>query len=182
MAPPSRGFRLLRDAVLSLSLTQEFVRPLYHWRTSRPHEYSRSSLNSPYDDNAQFTGGPALGAPPQNLQLQADDFLLDHLGGGFDLVYVTDAKGIPTSIADAVANLQAQGLPLKLTTICAETPALDDPHTSLHDPHQRFQQRYAVPIGGAYLFRPDQHICARWLQLDAARLEKSIQLIFKQTV
>ena len=40
MAPPSRGFRLLRDAVLSLSLTEEFVRPLYHWRTSRPHEYS----------------------------------------------------------------------------------------------------------------------------------------------
>jgi 3-(3-hydroxy-phenyl)propionate hydroxylase len=32
MAPPSRGFRLLRDAVLSLSLTEEFVRPLYHWR------------------------------------------------------------------------------------------------------------------------------------------------------
>ncbi len=182
MAPPSRGFRLLRDAVLSLSLTQEFVRPLYHWRTSRPHEYSRSSLNSPCDDNAQFTGGPALGAPPQNLQLQADDYLLDHLGGGFDLVYVTDAKGIPPSIADAVANLQAQGLPLKLTTICAQAPALDGPQTSLHDPHQRFQQRYAVPIGGAYLFRPDQHICARWLQLDAARLEKSIQLIFKQSV
>ncbi len=182
MAPPSRGFRLLRDAVLSLSLTQEFVRPLYHWRTSRPHEYSRSSLNSPCDDNAQFTGGPALGAPPQNLQLQADDYLLDHLGGGFDLVYVTDAKGIPPSIADAVANLQAQGLPLKLTTICAQAPALDGPQTSLHDPHQRFQQRYAVPIGGAYLFRPDQHICARWLQLDTARLEKSIQLIFKQSV
>ena len=36
MAPPSAGFRLLRNAVLSLSLEHEFVRPLYHWRTSRP--------------------------------------------------------------------------------------------------------------------------------------------------
>ncbi|MFM8766578.1 MAG: FAD-dependent monooxygenase, partial [Rubrivivax sp.] len=32
MTPPTQGFRLLRDAVLSLSLTQACVRPLYHWR------------------------------------------------------------------------------------------------------------------------------------------------------
>jgi 3-(3-hydroxy-phenyl)propionate hydroxylase len=50
MAPPTRGFRLLRDATLSLALTQDFVRPLMHWRTSRPHEYLRSPLNSPEDD------------------------------------------------------------------------------------------------------------------------------------
>ncbi|MFC7434553.1 FAD-dependent monooxygenase, partial [Hydrogenophaga bisanensis] len=55
MTPPTRGFRLLRDAVLSLSLQHEFVRPLYHWRTSRPHEYTHSMLNSRGDDNALFT-------------------------------------------------------------------------------------------------------------------------------
>jgi 3-(3-hydroxy-phenyl)propionate hydroxylase len=43
--------------VLSLSLSQDFVRPLYHWRTSRPHEYSHSMLNSAGDDNALFTAG-----------------------------------------------------------------------------------------------------------------------------
>jgi 3-(3-hydroxy-phenyl)propionate hydroxylase len=90
MAPPSRGFRLLRDAVLSLSLTQDFVRPLYHWRTSRPHEYSRSMLNSTDDDNALFTAGPAHGAPPQNVRLGPDGHLLDHLGGGFDLLVFTE--------------------------------------------------------------------------------------------
>jgi 3-(3-hydroxy-phenyl)propionate hydroxylase len=55
MTPPTRGFRLLRDAVLSLALSQDFVRPLYHWRTSRPHEYTHSPLNSPNDDNRLFT-------------------------------------------------------------------------------------------------------------------------------
>ena len=54
MAPPSRGFRLLRDAVLSLSLSQPFVGPLYHWRTSRPHEYGTSPLNAVDDDNGAF--------------------------------------------------------------------------------------------------------------------------------
>jgi len=180
MAPPSRGFRLLRDAVLSLSLTQEFVRPLYHWRTSRPHEYSSSGLNSPHDDNAQFTGGPALGAPPQNVLLQADNYLLDHLGGGFDLVFVADAQGIPSEIAQAVARIQQQGIPLKLTAISAQATPLAGAHQTLQDPQQRFADRYAVKAGGAYLFRPDQHICARWQQLDAARLLKSLQVACMQ--
>lgn len=180
MAPPSRGFRLLRDAVLSLSLTQEFVRPLYHWRTSRPHEYSSSGLNSPHNDNAQFTGGPALGAPPQNVQLQADNYLLDHLGGGFDLVYVADAQGIPSEIAQAVVRIQQQGIPLKLTAISAQDTPLAGAHQTLQDPQQRFAHRYAVKAGGAYLFRPDQHICARWQQLDAARLLQSLQVACMQ--
>ena len=175
MAPPSRGFRLLRDAVLSLSLTQEFVRPLYHWRTSRPHEYSHSKLNSPCDDNALFTGGPALGAPPQNLQLQHDDYLLDHLGGGFDLIYAANAQGVPSHIAQAVTELQQQGFPIRLIAISTEAQAMASAHITLHDPQQRFKHRYAVPIGGAYLFRPDQHICGRWLQLDAAGLKQSLR-------
>ena len=180
MAPPSRGFRLLRDAVLSLSLTQEFVRPLYHWRTSRPHEYCSSGLNSPHDDNALFTGGPALGAPPQNVLLQADNYLLDHLGGGFDLVYVAGAQGIPSEIAQAVARIQQKGISLKLTAISAQDTPLVGAHQTLQDPQQRFAHRYAVKAGGAYLFRPDQHICARWQQLDAARLLQSLQVACMQ--
>lgn len=180
MAPPSRGFRLLRDAVLSLSLTQEFVRPLYHWRTSRPHAYCHSLLNSPCDDNLHFTGGPAVGAPPQNVQLQADDHLLDHLGGGFDLVYVADTQGVPFEITQAVARIQQQGTPLKLTAVSAQATPLKGAHQTLHDPQQRFANRYSVQAGGAYLFRPDQHICARWQQLDAARLQQSLQVACMQ--
>jgi len=180
MAPPSRGFRLLRDAVLSLSLTEEFVRPLYHWRTSRPHEYKHSALNSVSDDNAQFTGGPALGAPPQNVQLQQDDFLLDHLGGGFDLVYVAPNQSIPKELFQAVNEAKKIGLPLKLLVITQENVDVLGADIKLFDPQQRFQLRYAVSAGGAYLFRPDQHVCARWLQVDAARLLSSLQLALMQ--
>lgn len=180
MAPPSRGFRLLRDAVLSLSLTEEFVRPLYHWRTSRPHEYKHSALNSMSDDNDKFTGGPALGAPPQNVQLKSDDFLLDHLGGGFDLVYVAPHQSIPTELLKAIEVAKSKGLPLKLLAITHDHADIKGADQTLLDPQQRFQLRYALSAGGAYLFRPDQHVCARWLQVDATRLLSSLQLAVMQ--
>lgn len=194
MAPPSRGFRLLRDAVLSLSLTQAFVRPLYHWRTSRPHAYTRSMLNSPGDDDALFTAGPAQGAPPQNVRLAADDFLLDHLGGssggasggksggpagspaggGFDLLFFTDADHLPDALQQVVADTRARGVPLRVTAVGAARPVAGADQT-LADADGRVRQRYGVPAhGAAYLLRPDQHVCARWLTLDATRLRAAL--------
>jgi 3-(3-hydroxy-phenyl)propionate hydroxylase len=117
MAPPAGGFKLLRNAVLSLSLTQEFVRPLYHWRTSRPHEYTHSMLNSKGDDNALFKAGPAHGAPPQNVRLGANDFLLDHLGGGFDLLYFTDAQAIPKELQEVIQTARGKGIPVKVIAV-----------------------------------------------------------------
>ena len=173
MAPPSSGFRALRDAVLSLSLQHEFVRPLYHWRTSRPHEYSDSRLNSADDDNALFTAGPAHGAPPRNVRLGEDDFLLDHLGGGFDLLYFS-AQAVPASIQEVLQNARRKGLAIKLTAIGAIGPLAGADQT-LADADGHVRQRYGVQTpGSAYLLRPDQHICARWLELDAPRLQAAL--------
>jgi 3-(3-hydroxy-phenyl)propionate hydroxylase len=174
MAPPSRGFRLLRDAVLSLSLTEEFVRPLYHWRTSRPHEYTGSMLNSAGDDNALFKSGPAHGAPPQNIRLSADDFLLDHLGGGFDLIYFTEAAAIPEPLQAVVARTRERGVALRVTVVGAGGPVAGADLT-LADADGHFRHRYGVQASGAaYLLRPDQHVCARWLTLDATRLQAAL--------
>ena len=42
---------------------------------------------------------------------------------------------------------------------------------TLADPDGLFSARYGVQrAGAAYLARPDQHVCARWLHLDAERL------------
>ena len=174
MTPPSRGFALLRNAVLSLSLSQPFVRPLYHWRTSRPHEYSHSALNSAGDDNALFTAGPAHGAPPRNVRLGADDYLLDHLGGGFDLLLFTQAATVPAPLQQMLADARARGVPIRLTAIGAAQPVAGADHT-LADADGHVHQRYGVPAsGGAYLLRPDQHVCARWLTLDATRLQAAL--------
>ena len=180
MAPPSRGFRLLRDAVLSLSLTEEFVRPLYHWRTSRPHEYTGSMLNSPGDDNALFRSGPAHGAPPQNIRLAPDDFLLDHLGGGFELLYFTQAAAIPEALQQVLAATRARGVPLRVTAVGAAQPVAGADLTLL-DADGHFRKRYGVQASGAaYLLRPDQHVCARWLTLDATRLQAALNIALPQ--
>lgn len=180
MTPPSRGFRLLRDAVLSLSLSEAFVRPLYHWRTSRPHEYTRSMLNSAGDDNALFTAGPAHGAPPQNIRLATDDFLLDHLGGGFDLLYFTAAEAIPAPLQEVVAATRARGVPLKVIAVGAPAPVAGADLT-LADTDGHFRRRYGIRAGGgAYLLRPDQHVCARWLTLDATRLHAALATALPQ--
>ena len=174
MAPPSAGFRLLRDAVLSLSLSQEFVRPLYHWRTSRPHEYTHSRLNCTQDDNALFQNGPAHGAPPQNVRLGDDDYLLDHLGGGFDLLYFTQAAELPTSLQAVLSNARAKGVRIRVTAVGA-THAVAGCDQTLPDAAGDLRQRYGITgEGAAYLLRPDQHICARWLSLEAPALQAAL--------
>ena len=196
MAPPSRGFRLLRDAVLSLSLTQSFVRPLYHWRTSRPHEYTHSVLNSREDDNALFEIGPSHGAPPQNVRLNDGNFLLDHLGGGFDLLYFVDdashsSKNIHASgtvpltsisyeLQSVISTFKSKGLPIQVIAIGTTQP-VEGADLHLEDRLGRVKSRYGVTkSGGAYLLRPDQHICARWQELDANRLHSTLQAVLDQ--
>jgi 3-(3-hydroxy-phenyl)propionate hydroxylase len=175
MTPPTRGFKLLRDAVLSLSLAHEFVRPLYHWRTSRPHAYTHSMLNDLGDDDARFTAGPARGAPPRNVRLGPDDYLLDHLGGAFDLLVFTSGTELPPPLRQACLDLRAQGVPLRVTAVGAAA-AVAGADRVIADPEGRCRSRYgAQPEGAAYLLRPDQHVCARWQALDATRLRAALR-------
>jgi len=155
MTPPTRGFRLLRDAVLSLSLTHDFVRPLYHWRTSRPHDYLDSPLNAQDDDGDAFDAGPAKGAPLPNLRW-GDGFLLDRLcgpgAGHFTLLVDDEATGTPCAGAQMPCELQTLVLPPSLGRALG-----------LRGP------------GSALLVRPDQHVCARWQALTPGRLQAALR-------
>lgn len=174
MTPPTRGFRLLRDAVLSLSLTEPFVGPLYHWRTSRPHEYTHSALNSLGDDNALFQCGPGRGAPPQNVCLGPDDYLLDRLDHAFQLLYFTDAAEVPPALRQVVQDFRARGVLLRVLAVGASAP-VEGADAVLADACGQLSARYGVTArGAAYLLRPDQHICARWMSLDAERLRAAL--------
>jgi 3-(3-hydroxy-phenyl)propionate hydroxylase len=197
MTPPTRGFRLVRDAVLSLSLTQEFVRPLYHWRTSRPHVYTDSSLNSSDDDNAMFQAGPAHGEPMANVALGLDKFLMDDFPAGFLLLLFGAADSLTTpalaGILQAAQGIRARGVPLAVTLVCPGAPghaqatpfrpAVGHLVHEVHDLDGRIALTYGVSgHGGAYLFRPDQHVCARWQSLNTPQLELAITQALGQPV
>ena len=161
-------------------MTQQFVRPLYHWRTSRPHEYSHSLLNSRDDDNLLFKSGPAHGAPPKNIKLGPNNYLLDHLGGGFDLLYFTDEQSLPEQIIEVVNKYKKIGVPVKVIAVGANESVLGA-DIALPDSEGHFRSCYGVNADGAgYLFRPDQHICARWLTLDANRLDAAFKTALPQ--
>lgn len=137
-------------------------------------------LNSAGDDNALFRSGPAHGAPPQNVSLSADDFLLDHLGGGFDLLYFAEAPALPQPLLDVVAATRRRGVPLRVVAVGAHQDAAGADLT-LADADGHVRHRYGVPASGAaYLLRPDQHVCARRLALDATRLQAALNAALPQ--
>ncbi|UPL08715.1 3-(3-hydroxy-phenyl)propionate/3-hydroxycinnamic acid hydroxylase [Pseudomonas sp. IsoF] len=176
MTPPSAGYRLLRDAVLSLSLTQAFVRPLYHWRTSRPHDYVDSALNCKHDDNSRFSCGPHQGAPLLNVRLGDDQFLFDRLGASFCLLYFTDAVEVPSDIQAQAQSLRDQGVPLQLLAVVGNRQGeVRGADGVIDDPGGHLRNKYGASAGGAYLMRPDQHVCARWHHLNRQALRDAVE-------
>lgn len=180
MTPPTPGHEWVRNAVLSLSLTEPFVRPLYHWRTSRPHEYTHSSLNARGDDEAFFKAGPAHGAAALNARLADQTHLLDHLGGGFDLLWFS-SRPVPDPVLVELANWRRKGWRIQVLAITGERTEVKGADLSLWDGLGRARARYGVTAdSAAYLLRPDQHVCARWLDLQAHALASVLRQIAQE--
>ncbi|MHC6225127.1 FAD-dependent monooxygenase [Pseudomonas sp. X10] len=176
MSPPTAGQRLLRDAVLSLSLSQAFVRPLYHWRTSRPHDYVDSCLNAQLDDDSCFSCGPRKGAPLLNIRLGDDQFLFDRMGAAFQLLYFTDAEALPEDVQTEVQALRERGIALQVIVVASSRHAAVRGADSLVDDREgHMRDKYGASPGSAYLARPDQHVCARWRQLGGQALRCAVE-------
>ena len=159
MTPPSAGFRAMRDAVLSLTLSEDFPKDLLHWRTSRPHSYAHSPLNAFAAEDAAFAGGPACGEALRNVRLGDDDFLFDHLGPGFVLL-VFAAGGDRAQVGPLVEGVaEVSGPPLRVVVVDADGPVA---------------AKYAAVCGSAYLARPDMHVCARWRRATAADVRTAL--------
>jgi 3-(3-hydroxy-phenyl)propionate hydroxylase len=174
MTPPSKGFRLMRDAVLSLSLSEDFVKDLLHWRTSRPHEYHASPLNSPADER-EFTGGIACGQAARNVRLGADDYLFDRLGTrcGFLVMAFAGADGLTRDLEEILAAVGR--LPYPVIRAVVETGNPDGirgigAELTLSDEAGHIARKYAAEPGTVYVLRPDRHVCARWRRADAGRV------------
>ncbi|MEN0073412.1 MAG: FAD-dependent monooxygenase [Paracraurococcus sp.] len=175
MTPPSQGFRLLRDAVLSFTLSEEFCKELLHWRTARPHDYAASPLTTPDagDFAAGLMTGPAPGAAAVDARLGAGH-LYDHLGTEFTLLAFSGPEGPDAGLAALLAAVPSLPVPVRALLI-GVGEASGGLGTPLPDPEGRAAARYAAAPGSAYLIRPDMHVCARWRRPDAAALAAALR-------
>jgi 3-(3-hydroxy-phenyl)propionate hydroxylase len=153
MSPHSSAERRLRDAVLKLAPKADFARRMINsGRLSVPTVYE-SPLSTPDED--PFAGTAKLGAPLPDAPLITPDGtavqLVESLRGEFELVCMKNGSGRP----------QAGGIPV---TVIGE---------DFFDRDGLFAQRFDATPGAAWLVRPDQHLCARWRQFDAAAVARA---------
>ncbi len=93
------------------------------------------------------------------------EWLLGHLqSGSFTLMVFAKLP------RDAIAGLENDGV---ACTVIQVTDELDS-GPSISDREGLLAQRYDAHPGTCYLFRPDQHVCARWRSFDLARVRAAI--------
>ena len=167
ITPKSAISRVFRDAVLDLSKHHTFAQALVNsGRLSVPATLHGSALNTPDGDafdGRMVPGAAAIDAPVRRADGSAG-WLLRQLGDGFTaMLYVgTESANLaPGSLADAVEGLVA----LKVLTVLPAGAMLPTAsHDTVVDTDGLVAQRYDLRPGTVLLFRPDQHVCARWRQ------------------
>ena len=154
ITPKSEVSRLFRDAVLDLSESQPFARPLVNsGRLSVPCVHDGSPLNGP--DAGGFPARTRPGAPLVDAPL-AEGWLSDRLGQGFQLLAID---------AEAPESLEVDGIAVE--TLSVATAALSSP---------ALRERYLGAAASAvYLMRPDQHVVARWPGYDEAAVGAALR-------
>ncbi|RKT22816.1 3-(3-hydroxy-phenyl)propionate hydroxylase [Paraburkholderia sp. RAU2J] len=170
ITPKSPVSRVFRDAVLKLSRHHPFARQLANsGRLSVPVVLRDSPLNTA--DRDSFDGAMVPGASCVDAPVQAAGqpaWLLQHLGQQFTGVLFCGEQGIDPATLAALDALRAGPIPLKLVMVMrsdaqvAAWPGMD----VVHDTEGLASARYDAMHGTFYLVRPDQHVCARWRQVD----------------
>jgi 3-(3-hydroxy-phenyl)propionate hydroxylase len=179
ITPKSPVSRVFRDAVLKLSRHHPFARQLTNsGRLSVPAVLRDSPLNTA--DHDRFDGAMVPGASCVDAPVQVDGqagWLLPQLGQQFTGVLFCGEQGIDPATRAALDALRAGPIPLKLVVVTrgdAQAAALPGMHV-VHDAEGLANARYDATHGTFYLVRPDQHVCARWRQVDMSAVEHALK-------
>lgn len=165
MTPPSRGYRLLRSAVLSLAIRHDFARRFIDPRQVQPYTYADSPASSFGERDRAFEAGPAAGAVARNHRLVDGTWLLDHLGDSFACMVFGE---IPPSLHEALAMLRERDARFVVLAIGTETAG--DAAAPIADRDGTLAAAYGAQAGSVYLVRPDLHIAARWREPHPAEI------------
>jgi 3-(3-hydroxy-phenyl)propionate hydroxylase len=159
MTPPTRGWRLAREAALSLSLKHAFPRGLANPRQMQPYTYSESPLTPYAGRNAEFAGGPPCGSVAPNARLNDGSYLLDRACNGMTAILFCEAQ--PTrGQAALLAQLSQIDRRFVAVLVTSRGPASET--NIIADNDGEIAHLFAAAPGTLYLLRPDLHIAGRW--------------------
>ena len=142
---PSPGIALVREAILSLSLSENFLANLFDPYATPPHDCTDSPLNTA--DEGDF--GPACrpGAlVPDAVVGAAGERLYDRFGPQFTLIAFTDAA-------------RFAALPLQVLGFEADSTV---------------GRLFGARPGTVYLVRPDNRVAARWRKTTPEQVDEAL--------
>ncbi len=178
ITPKSRVSKTFRDATLALAKHHLFARKLVNsGRLSVPSFLTQSALNTP--DIDLFTGDMVPGAPMSDAPLSlkgAPAWLLDQMGGQFQLLVFADEPALSLSMTASLAELAAWPIPVLPLLVCRQDfgVAAGVSLPTVIDEHGLIAQRYDAQSGTCYLIRPDQHVAARWRSMSVALVRTAL--------
>ena len=173
ITPKSAASRDFRDAVLTLAKKHPFARRLVNsGRLSVPATLLDSALNTP--DAEPFAARMVPGSPAGDAPVTGDrgQWLLDYLDGGFTLLIFCDATS--DALLRELRALTSDPIGCSTVFVDAGAGGLPPGARRIADPSGLLAERYDARPGTAYLFRPDQHVCARWRRFDLAGVRAAI--------
>ena len=175
ITPKGSVSQTFRNAVLELSRTLPFARKLVNsGRLSVPSFLTDSLLNTP--DSEPFRGDMLPGAPMDDAPLMHDGrsvWLVDQLGGKFQLlVFCEDAGAMPEAMQRQLLGLAHAAIPIEVLLVARKAGA--SPFKVFIDADGLAFERYDATEGTCYLARPDQHVAARWREMEISRVVASV--------
>ncbi len=171
MTPPTRGWRLAREAALSLSLKHEFPRGLANPRQMQPYTYSASPLTPFASRDAEFASGPPCGSFAPNARLADGSFLLDRAGYGMTAILFCD--GTPDAEQSALLDQLGRSDKRFVALLVQRTGTVAG---SIQDAGGKIARLYGAAPGTLYLLRPDLHIAGRWKTITADEIAHTARL------
>jgi len=160
MSPPSRGFDVLREAVLSLAAEHRGIAELINPRQTAAVAYTGSPLSTP--DAEAWQAGPRPGEVLPEVPLAgAVSHVTEAVGPGFVLLHF----GVPPR------ELSTQGL--RMLPVLAQANAAWP--QALIDAGGRLAREFDAQDGSAYLLRPDGHVAARWKHCQDTALQAALR-------
>ncbi len=186
ITPKSTGAKAYRDAVLDLARDHPFARGMVNsGRLTTATVFTDSPLNS-YDQGFG-TAGVALGAPCPSVPAAAHfeggargsnevSDLLDVLGGGFTGLYFAETEvDIPPETLAALRDLAGRKVPVD-TLLVSPLQNAANKLKGLFDRLGAVAEALAAGPGSFYLVRPDQHVAARWRELNLEQLDDAVAI------